>query len=376
MIGARLAERVVRDLLGGCDVEVGGRRPWDLLVHDRAFYRRVLLNPGLQVGETYLDGLWDCEAQDELFFRVLSSPRVRRLATGGTFLLREAWARLTNRQSRARARQVVERHYDADVELYRGMLDDTMTYTCAVWQEAASAGDSLAEAQRRKLRLVCTKLALRPGETLLDIGCGFGGLAELAAAEYGARVVGITNSRHHWREAQRRAGGRGDVEILELDYRDLPALGRRFDKIASIEMIEAVGPRNYATYMDVVARSLAPGGRVLVQSFLSDTSQHVCNEWFDRHVFPNGVTPSLAQLGAAARDRLGPPRDVEELGAHYPPTLRAWDANLRDHWPALGARYGERDHRLWRHYLTCLAGTFRAGHLRLAQVLYEPAPRA
>jgi cyclopropane-fatty-acyl-phospholipid synthase len=368
MIATRLAERVIRDVLSGCDVEVGGTRPWDLRIHDRAFYPRVLKNPGLEVGETYLDGLWDCDAQDELFFRLLSSPRARRHAEGWRLAARDLWARLANRQSRARAARVADAHYDLDVALYRAMLDETMTYTCAVWRD----GDTLAGAQRRKLALICDKLGLAPGQTLLDIGCGFGGLAEYAARHRGARVLGITNSRDHAREAAARCAELPGVEIQCLDYRELPSLGRRFDHLASIEMIEAVGPANYPTYMEVARRCLLPGGRFLLQSFVSPTSGQVCNEWFDRHVFPNGVSPSLAQLAAAAQGRLSL-AGLEELGGQYPPTLLAWDENLRRAWPALAGRHGERRRRLFHHYLRCMAGTFRSGYLRLNQHLYTRA---
>jgi cyclopropane-fatty-acyl-phospholipid synthase len=229
-------------------------------------------------------------------------------------------------------------------------------------------GDTLGAAQRAKLRRICDKLELREGETLLDIGCGFGGLAAFAADQYGARVVGVTNSEMHRRLAHERCCGRRGVEVALLDYRDLPSLGRRFDKIASIEMIEAVGPKNVAAYMSIVHRVLRPGGRFVVQSFISDTSQHVCNEWFDRHIFPNGVTPSLAQLAAATARNFGIPRAVDEMGAHYPPTLLAWRANLEPHWSEVVAE--ERVRRMWHFYLTSLAGVFRAGDLRLCQITY------
>jgi cyclopropane-fatty-acyl-phospholipid synthase len=362
----RLAERAVRSVLADCGVEVGGSRPWDVRVHDRAFYRRMAWNPSLELGNSYMDGLWDCDAVDDLVFRLMST----RASLGHTrdwrHHLRNARARLGNPQSRARAPQVAERHYDQTPALFRRMLDEqTMSYTCGFW----NGGDALGNAQRNKLRKICDKLELRDGDTLLDIGCGFGGLAAFAAGEYGARVLGITNSRMHLQEARARCGR--PVELELLDYRDLPSLGRRFDKVASIEMIEAVGPKNLAAYMGIVHHLLAPGGRFVVQAFISDTSQHVCNEWFDRHIFPNGVSPSLGQLGAATADNFGPPEQVEHLGPHYPPTLLAWHANLERHWQELPA--GARERRMWHFYLTSLAGVFRAGDLRLCQITYSRA---
>lgn len=304
-------------------------------------------------------------------YRLLRSGIAARTELYGGFQLREAWARVRNRQSRTRASAVATAHYDLDTELYEHMLDATLTYTCAYWRDP---GDALADAQARKLRMICDKLELRPGETLLDIGCGFGGLAGFAAEHYGVHVLGVTNSVHHYQVARTRYADRLPVELALLDYRALPSLRRRFDKIASIEMIEAVGPKNFRTYMDVVDACLVDRGRFLLQSFISSSSRYACNEWFDRYIFPNGVSPSFAQLAVATEANLGAPKDVHDLGAHYPPTLLAWDRNLRAAWPRLTRRYDERFRRMWHFYLTCLAGVFRAEDLRLCQVVYGKGP--
>jgi cyclopropane-fatty-acyl-phospholipid synthase len=318
-----------------------------------------------------MDGLWDCEAIDELVVKLLVSGVAEQAEASGLFHLRTAWARLRNRQSRSRATEVATAHYDLDADLYRAMLDETMTYTCAYWREPA---DTLADAQRRKLRMICDKLALVRGEVLLDIGCGFGGFAAFAAEHYGVRVVGVTNSQQHCALARERCAGL-PVEILLLDYRELPGLRRTFDKIASIEMIEAVGPKNFEAYMDAVHVCLVPGGRFLLQSFISSTSRQVCNEWFDRYIFPNGVSPSFAQLSQATEKNLGAPKDVHDIGAHYPATLLVWDRNLRAAWARLTARqYSERFRRMWHFYLTCMAGVFRAEDLRLCQIVYAKGP--
>ncbi len=375
---ARLAspERAVRAVLEACDVRVGGARtdarPWDLRVHDRAFYWRMALNPSFELGETYLDGLWDCDAIDELVFRFAKGGFTER-ADGTRHAIRSALARLVNRQSRARATQVTDAHYDLGVDVYEATLDRTLTYTCAIWAD----GDDLEAAQRRKLRAICEKLDLRPGQRLLDIGCGFGALAIHAAEEHGVEVLAISNSKDHVRVARERARHLPGVEVALLDYRELATVGRRFDAVASIEMIEAVGPKNYDRYMELVRGCLAPDGAFLLQCFLSPWSVQRCNEWFDRHVFPNGVSPSMEQLDAAAGPRLGPPVRTDDLGRHYAPTLLAWDRNFAASWPALRGRYPERFRRLWHFYLTCLAGVFRAGDLGLVQLVYgvrRPSP--
>ena len=363
----RLAERAVRSALQRSDVEIGGSRPWDIHVHDRSWYRRMALDPALQLGEGYLDGLWDCDALDELHYKLFSSPDGRSRQYGLKHALRSAWARLRNPQSRARAEQVARQHYDQDADLFGRMLDpETMSYTCAFWNQ----GDDLGQAQANKLAMLCDKLELREGETLLDVGCGFGGMAAFAARTRGARVVGITNSRLHQRVAAERCAGL-PVEILLLDYRDLPRLGRTFDKVVSIEMIEAVGPRNFAAYMRAVYDVLRPGGRFAMQCFLSADSLQVCNEWFDRHIFPNGVSPSLEQLADATRANLGAPRAVQQIGLHYPPTLLAWSENLRSYWRDRPLAADARERRKWVFYLHALVGAFRAGELGLCQIEYR-----
>ncbi|MDB4958830.1 MAG: cyclopropane fatty acyl phospholipid synthase, partial [Myxococcales bacterium] len=368
----RLAEWTVRRAFADAEITIGGDRPWDIRVLDPAFYPRLARNPPFQLGETYMDGLWECDAIDELMVRLLLSGVAGAHERRGPFHLRNTWARLRNHQSRARAGDVATAHYDLDTALYRCMLDDSLTYTCAYWRDPA---ESLETAQCNKMRMICDKLDLQPGQSLLDIGCGFGGLAGYAAEHYGVSVVGVTNSVQHYEVAHARYAGRLPVEFMLLDYRDLPTLRRRFDKISSIEMIEAVGPKNFETFMKVAHECLADGGRFLLQSFVSGSSRYVCNEWFDRYIFPNGVSPSFAQLARATETNFGSPRDAHDLAAHYPPTLLAWDRNLRAGWGKLAQRrYDDRFRRMWHFYLTCLAGVFRAEDLQLCQIVYGKGP--
>ncbi|MGH8354315.1 MAG: class I SAM-dependent methyltransferase, partial [Pseudomonas sp.] len=197
------ARVTVENLLQRADISVNGSRPWDLQVHDPRLYERILGQGTLGLGEAYLDGWWDCPKLDEFAYRALLANVDEQIPMS----LHEGWLLLrgflANLQSRARAFVVGERHYDLGNALYECMLDRRMTYTCGYWQDAAD----LEQAQERKLDLVCRKLALQPGDRVLDIGCGWGSFAELAALRFGAFVVGITFCREQAQIAQLRCLG-------------------------------------------------------------------------------------------------------------------------------------------------------------------------
>ncbi len=197
--------RPIRELLAEAGIRIDGDAPWDMRVFDDEAYRRILGRGSLGLGEAYMDGLWEAERLDEFFYRLLRcdlNEKVHgwnRLRLIGAFLHHL----LLNPQSRGRAFQVGERHYDIGNDVFETMLDPTMSYSCAYWANA----DHLADAQQHKLELICRKLDLRPGERLLDIGCGWGGLAHHAATHHGVEVVGITVSRQQLQFARQRCAG-------------------------------------------------------------------------------------------------------------------------------------------------------------------------
>ena len=221
-----------------------------------------------------------------------------------------------------RARRNIAYHYDLGNELFELMLDETMTYSCAIFEHA---GQSLADAQRAKIDRICRTLALGPSDHVLEIGCGWGGFARHAASRYGCRVTGFTISREQATVARGRAAGL-PVEILEQDYRTVEGT---FTKVVSIEMLEAIGEEQFGTYFATIDRVLAPGGRALVQTILvPDQRWHRYRrtpDWIERYVFPGCLIPSLGSLAAAAarHSRLGI-YDVHEIGVHYAETLRRW----------------------------------------------------
>ena len=377
-----LAKTTVLELLEAAGSTLNGDGPRDVRVHDESFFTKLLEDPALRLGETYMDGLWDCSAIDELVTALYESNAKERLADPAVVartpallagaLARSAWRglrdRLTNRQNRARSTTVAKEHYDAGNELYRRMLDPTMTYTCGVFAD----GYDLEDAQNAKYDLLCRKLDLKPGQKVLDIGCGFGGFARFAAKNYGAEVVGITISTQQLEAARARSEDVPGTDFRYLDYRDLPHTFPEgtFDHVVSIEMIEAVGPKNLGEYFDAAAAALKPGGRFALQAIASNTDVVNCNPWFSKYIFHEGVAPSRNQVDKAAARSFGAAGDVHRLTADYDKTLLEWNRQFQESWPALESEYGDRFKRMWEFYLLSVAGGFRTETLQLDQVVY------
>jgi cyclopropane-fatty-acyl-phospholipid synthase len=356
------SQELITNLLSLADIRINGSRPWDMRVHDQRFFSRVLASGTLGFGESYMDGWWDCEALDEMCCRAIRVGLEKRFA----FRLPNVWALLTallvNQQTRLRSRKVGRVHYDLSNDFFKAMLDPNMQYSCALFAE----GDDLASAQLRKLDWICERLRLRPGLRVLDIGCGWGGLARHAARYYGCQVVGITISEQQFAYAQRWSRGL-DVEIQLRDYREVTG---RFDRVVSVGMVEHVGYRNYRTYMRTAVRSLGENGLFLCQGICGNFSRFHTDPWIKRYIFPNSVLPSLACLTRAA-EGIFTVEDVKNIGPNYDPTLIAWEKNFRRAWPQFADRYDERFRRMWRFYLLSCAGAFRAGSLQVFSILFS-----
>jgi cyclopropane-fatty-acyl-phospholipid synthase len=352
---------VLDQLLAMADVQPGGPRPWDIAIHNPAFYGRVWSDRQLGLGESYMDGWWDCPQLDEFIARVLAAGVDARLRPNARMVLLGLANRLFNLQSRRRARAAAASHYDLGNDLYRAMLDSRMNYSCAYWPGART----LDEAQRNKLELVCRKLMLQPGMRLLDIGCGWGALAEHAARHYGAEVVGITLSEPQRQVAEQACKGL-PVTIRVQDYRELPA--EVFDRVVSIGMFEHVGHKNYGTFLDIAGSRLAADGIFLLHTIGVGQTQAATDPWTLKYIFPGGELPSLPRLGAALAGRFVM-EDWHNFGSDYDRTLMAWHRNFTAAWPALQSRFDPRFFRMWSYYLLSCAGAFRARTLQLWQVV-------
>lgn len=355
-------ERAVAKLLSTAGVTLNGSAPYDPQIHHQRFYQRVLAQGSLGLGESYMDGWWDCDALDELVSHLLTAQLERHIHSW-RLLLPFLWSRLINLQSTSRAFTIGRRHYDLGNDLYTAMLDARMTYTCGYWQQATT----LDQAQEAKLDLVCRKLNLQHGQRVLDIGCGWGSFAGFAAAKYGATVVGVTVSKEQVALAKARYSTL-PVEFRLADYR---TLRETFDHIVSLGMFEHVGVKNYRTYFQVARRCLADQGLFLLHTIGGNHSVYSTDPWIEKYIFPNSMLPSAAQITAAA-ENLFVLEDWHSFGTDYDKTLLAWWHNVEQHWPELAAKYGERFYRMWRFYLLACAGSFRSRKNQLWQIVLSP----
>ena len=236
---SRIQQRF-EQMLAPAGIQINGSNPWDVQVHNPDLFLRIARDGTLGLGEAYMDGWWDCEALDEMITRGFRAGLEDQVRNNFRFLIYLIGFRLFNRQSRARAVQVGEQHYDIGNDVFEQMLDPHMNYSCGFWESASG----LDEAQIAKMEMICAKLQLEPGMKVLDIGCGWGGLARWMAQHHDVQVTGVTVSVEQAKLAQERCADL-PVEITVKDYRELEG---KFDRIVSVGMFEHVGQRNYRTF--------------------------------------------------------------------------------------------------------------------------------
>ncbi len=354
-------------LPGGAERRFGSGPAVSMEIHERSFFRRLATRGKLGVGESYTAGEWDSDDLVGLFELLLRNTasaadrhaRVRRLL--------ELRPRLNRRNGLIGARRNISYHYDLGNELFRLMLDETMTYSCAVFE---SKDEPLADAQRRKYLLICERLRLEPEDRVLEIGCGWGGFADFAASEFGCSVTGLTISAEQAALARERTAGL-DVRILEQDYRLHEG---SYTKVVSIEMLEAIGERQFPAYFETIDRQLEPGGVACIQTILVPDNRweryRKTPDWIERYVFPGCLIPSLGALThAMTRSSQLMVHEVDEIGSHYAETLRRWRAAFHeqlDEVRRLG--YDRRFERTWNFYLAFCEAAFRTRALRDVQL--------
>jgi cyclopropane-fatty-acyl-phospholipid synthase len=292
----------------------------------------------------------------------------------GLFRLVNRLAHAFRGNDRKGSRRNIAWHYDLGNDFYAAWLDAGMTYSSAVFAEPISADEPLEAAQARKLHLLLDRLELKPGDRLLDIGCGWGSLAEVAARDYGAQVIGLTLSEEQkdYAEARLAKAGLADRATIRLeDYRDAEG---RFDAVASVEMVEAVGQEYWGPYVETIARLLKPGGRAALQLIsIRETlfESYAANaDFIQTYIFPGGMLVSEARLEALARQAGLEWRDREGYGLHYAETLKRWRALYDEavEQKRLPAGFDDHFHKLWRYYLMYCEGGFRGRGIDVVQV--------
>ncbi|QQG49653.1 MAG: cyclopropane fatty acyl phospholipid synthase [Candidatus Berkelbacteria bacterium] len=355
---------LIEKLLAQADIRLDGKRAWDLKVNDQQAFQRTIFGGILGIGESYMDGQWDCQSIDQLVYRAYKANLAKSLYKHPTWLIHAGLGYLLNTGSRWYAKRLAKEHYDLGNDLFQAMLDHRLVYTCGYWRGVKS----LNEAQEQKLDLICQKLKLKPKMRVLDIGGGWGSFAKYAARKYGVSVVNITVSKEQVKLANELCEGL-PVENRLADYRDV---NEKFDAVVSIEMFEAVGWKNYRHYMDVVHRCLPEGGLFVFQTIGGNFSTTHTNPWIDKYIFPGGMLPSLEQLDRATQG-LFIEEGLENFGTDYDKTLMAWWDNFDRNWPKLKSKYGGRFYRMWKLYLQGCAGSFRARNLQLWQITYSKA---
>ncbi|MBC7943233.1 cyclopropane fatty acyl phospholipid synthase [Candidatus Saccharibacteria bacterium] len=353
-------KEIVKSLLESAGVTINGSNDYDIQVHNERVYGRVLRQGALGLGESYMDGWWDCPKLDQFFYKVLGANLEQQIIGDWNILIKIVSSYVLNEGKKARAFKIGEKHYDIGNDLYRAMLDKRMTYTCGYWKSSKN----LDKAQEAKLDLVCRKIGLQEGQKILDIGSGWGSFIGFAAKEYGANAVGVTVSKEQKKLADVLCKNLPAATRLQ-DYRDISG---RFDHVVSLGMFEHVGYKNYRTFMKVVHKALDDDGLFLLHTIGGNGSTNRVDPWMGKYIFPSGMVPSVKQIGKSI-EGLFVMEDWHNFGDDYDRTLMAWHKNFEDSWSKLKPNYDERFHRMWRYYLLLCAGSFRARKIQLWQIV-------
>lgn len=362
------AKTQIQNILKEAGVQINGPNDFDLQVFNEKLYSRVLVGGSLALGEAYMDGWWNAKSLDTFFYKVLSA----RLEEKFIFFWPILWSQIKsflNLQTRSRAFIIGKRHYDIGNDLYKAMLGKTLAYSCGYFKNVKS----LDQAQEAKFDLICKKIGLKKGQTILDIGCGWGGFLKFAVQKYGAMGLGITVSKEQLIYAKELCKSL-PVEIRLQDYR---SLNGKFDHIVSVGMFEHVGVKNYHTYMSKARELLKDDGLFLLHTIGSNKSSlSSIDPWIEKYIFPNSMLPSVAQIAKSIEGKFVV-EDWHSFGQYYDKTLMAWFKNFDKNWPKLKIikdssgkyKYNERFYKMWKFYLLSCTGNFRARNIQLWQIV-------
>ena len=338
-------------------------------LHDAALYRKLFLNPELYFGEAYMEGALTFEGCGIADFHGLFS--INRLQLGSHWwqkALRRIWKAVRSLQQRnpeGQAQRNVAHHYDLSRELYELFLDQDMQYSCAYFE---NPDDTLEQAQENKKRHIAAKLALKPGQKVLDIGCGWGGMGLYIASHADVEVLGVTLSKEQHAVACERARAMGLADRVRFELRDYRDLDETFDRIVSVGMFEHVGVVRYDEFFAKLGKLMAPDGVALLHSIGHMSPPGTASPWLRKYIFPGAYSPALSEVFQATERQSLWVTDVEVLRVHYADTIREWNRRFQANRARVAELYDERFCRMWEFYLTGVETMFRTGSQMVFQM--------
>ncbi len=370
LVGPAIKNEPLTFLCGHREYRFGSSaEPTVVRVNDARVFTRILTDGSLGLAEAYIDKKVEVVrgTLENFIAALIRADAEKYIRANPVSLLKVATIRMKNLFREREAN--VQAHYDIGQDLFEACLDDTLTYSCGY---ALSADDSLADLQRRKIDRICRKLRIRPGDRVLDIGCGFGGLLMHAARHYGARGIGITLSKLQYKLGNERiaaSGLDGQIAILFARHNDLPA--GPFDKVVSVGMFEHLKLSNYPAFFGNIKKVLAPESLGLVHCIGCASGDNPRDAFMQKYIFPGGRTPTLSEMASQIERCDMPILDVENMVRHYALTARRWLENFqRNHHKLDHGKYDERFKRIWEYYLSCGATAAMASTCALWQVLF------
>lgn len=348
-------------------IVLNGPNPWDPQIHDERYYRRILAGGSLALGETYMDGWWDCDDLEGLYTRAIRAKLQQRFGMNLQVMLKFTTAALFNLQSKIGAQQAIDAHYEENnTRAFEYIYDKSMAASCAYYP---NGGEDLETAQIKKFKLVCDKIGLKRGDRLLDIGCGWGSLAAYAAGERGAIVTGITRSVSQAEYIRKRYKDL-PITVIRADYREAN-LTEKFDHVASIEMFGHVGRQNYGSFFKVARDAIKDNGLFLLQETVFNKRARRLDPFIDKYIFPNGEAPSPG-LAISASEGTFVFEDYHNLGPMLGETLSAWQRNMERNKDVVIEMLGERWYRMMTIYHTSCAATYKTRIVGCGQFVFSP----
>lgn len=356
--------QIVTKLLDQAGITVNGSCDHDMIVHNAKCFDMILSNWSLGLGESYMQGFWTCRKLDHFFFKLFSSGVDRKVLRKIklSLIMHDLKYKFMNLQNIHRAFEVGHKHYDLGNDFFEKMLDPCMQYSCGYWQKAKK----LKDAQIAKMDMVCQKLKLKPGDHVLEIGCGWGGFAEYATNKYKIHYTGVSISKEQILYAKKRLK-KMQANFILSDYRSIHG---EFDKVVSIGMFEHVGQKNYHDFFEIAFKSLKQDGLFLLHTIGSSQTKIVTDPWIHKYIFPNGYIPSYQQIVVAAEGFFHL-EDWHNFGKDYDLTLQAWYQNFKQNWKKFESYYPKDFYKMWEYYLLSCAGYFRSKKGQLWQIVFS-----